>query len=315
MISGHPSRSRPRGSGGRGTLESGGPLVAAAQGRAAGLAQRGQHLASAREPPVRVLREGLLDDLGQDLGRPRRSLAHGDGILLHDLVEDPVHRLGVEGLAADQELVEQATQREDVGASVRPLPADLLGGHVMGGPHDHPGGRHLRAAQAGQPEVHDLHLAAREDVDVGRLEVAVDDVVGVSERQPLADLQHHADLLVEGHRARGESVLQVDPVEQLHGHERLPCLEPELVHRDDVRVVEEGGGLRLPLEPLAHHLVGVEAGRDALDRDGAVQDRVVGAEHLAHGALAELADDLVLSDARGEQLARILPRPPGLTRR
>ena len=143
----------------------------------------------------------------------------------------------------------------------------------------------------------------------------MDDVVGVGEGQPLADLLHHADLLVEGHLARGEGVLQVDAVEQLHGHEELLALEAELVDGDDVRVAEEGGGLRLPLEALAHHLVRVEAGRDPLDRDGAVQDRVVGAEHLAHGPLAELADDLVLADALGQQLARILPRPRGVTRR
>ena len=111
------------------------------------------------------------------------------------------------------------------------------------------------------------------------------------------------------------SCFRSTPVEQLHGHEELVALDAELVDGDDVRVAEEGGGLRLPLEPLAHHLVRVEAGRDPLDRDVAVQDRVVGAEHLAHGPLAELADDLVLADALGKQLPRILPRRRGVTRR
>ena len=59
--------------------------------------------------------------------------------------------------------------------------------------------------------------------------------------------------------------------------------------------------LRLALEALAHRVVGIEAGRDPLDRHVPVEDRVVGAEHLAHGPLAELADDLVPADLRGDQ--------------
>jgi hypothetical protein len=181
--------------------------------------------------------------------------------------------------------------------------------------YDYAGGRHLRAAQAGQPEVQDLHLAAREDVDVGRLEVPVDDLLGVGERHALAHLQRHADLLVEGHRPRAEGVLQVDPVEQLHGYEELFVFEAELVHRDDVRVHERRRCLCFASEALADCFVRVEAGGDPLDRDFAVQDRVAGAEHFAHGVLAELAEDLVLSDALRQQLARILSRRHGVTRR
>ena len=40
----------------------------------------------------------------------------------------------------------------------------------------------------GQPPVHDLHLAERADHDVERLEVAVDDALGVGEADGLGDL-------------------------------------------------------------------------------------------------------------------------------
>ena len=43
-------------------------------------------------------------------------------------------------------------------------------------------------------------------------------------------------------------------------------------------------------------LVGAELAGDDLDRDVAAEHGVVGPEHLAHGALAELVDDLVLAD-------------------
>ena len=55
-------------------------------------------------------------------------------------------------------------------------------------------------------------------------------------------------------------------------------------------------GLGLALEALAGALVLAELAGDDLDRDVAAEHGVVGPEHLAHGALAELVDDLVLAD-------------------
>ena len=116
---------------------------------------------------------------------------------------------------------------------------------------------------------------------------------------PSADLLHQRELLVERHLAVGDRVLEVLALEQLHRHEHLVVLEAELVDGDDVGMAQQRDRLRLAHEALAHRLVRVEAGRDALDGDVAVQHRVVGAEDLAHGPLAELADDLVLADLLG----------------
>jgi hypothetical protein len=67
-------------------------------------------------------------------------------------------------------------------------------------------------------------------------------------------------------------------IEQPHRHGHLLAFEAELVDRDDVGVVERGDRFRLALEPLLQRLVGVEAGRDPLDGDVAVEDRVVAAD-------------------------------------
>ena len=48
-----------------------------------------------------------------------------------------------------------------------------------------------RAEDLGQPPVHDLDLAEGADHDVGRLQVAVDDAVGVGVADRLADLLEH----------------------------------------------------------------------------------------------------------------------------
>ena len=90
------------------------------------------------------------------------------------------------------------------------------------------------------------------DVDVGRLEIAVDDARGVGVGDPVQDLLHHRQLVFEGREpAALEQVLQVLALEQLHGHEEPPGVFAELVEGDDVRVVEPGGGLSLPQEALA----------------------------------------------------------------
>ena len=42
-----------------------------------------------------------------------------------------------------------------------------------------------------------------------------------------------------------------------------------------------------------------QRGRDGLERDGAVEDRVVGPVDLAHRALAEVGQDLELAEFQG----------------
>ena len=93
-----------------------------------------------------------------------------------------------------------------------------------------------------------------------------------------------------------DRLAQVDPLEQLHRHVKQPPLLPEVVHGHYVGVVEQGRGLGLALEALERLVVGAEPGGERLERDEAVQDRVVGLVDLAHRAAAELADDRVLAN-------------------
>ena len=78
------------------------------------------------EPLGRRLGHGLLDDLLQDRGEAGDDLADRLRLLLHHLVEHGVHGVGVERLLAGEDLVEDAAEREDVGAvgpRARPAPA------------------------------------------------------------------------------------------------------------------------------------------------------------------------------------------------
>ena len=159
------------------------------------------------------------------------------------------------------------------------------------------------SSSAGQAEVHDLDLPGGQDVDVAGLEVAVHEALGVGEGEPVEDLLHDLELLLEPQGgALLDQVAQVGALEQLHRHVGDALLLAELVDGDDVRVGQLARGPRLLEEAPAALLVAAQLLGDDLDRDVAVEDRVVGAEHLPHRSLADLRVDPVLADLLGLHL-------------
>ena len=271
----------------------------------------------ALETPVRILDERALHELDEH-GRNVDPLAQGLGVVLHHVVENGVHGVAVERLVAGEHLVEHRTQGEEVGAGVDLFAPHLLGGHVVGRPHHHPGAGHLGRAETRQAEVEDLHLARRLDVDVGGLDVAVDEIVSVGEVEPVRHLLHEVELLVQvAEPALGDEVLEVSTLEKLHGHEDLALLLAEVVDRDDVRVVEAGGRLGLAQEALADLVFGAQACRDGLDGHITVEQGIVAFEDLAHGPLTDLAQYPVLADlldlhTPSGHVGRGTPREPRL---
>ena len=125
------------------------------------------------------MRGGVLEDRGQGLDRGQ---------------------LG-ERMFPGQHFVEDDAQREDVAPAVHRDAPGLLGRHVIDRAHDHALGGHPRLGQGGlggfrsgqnalgDAEVHDLGVALRRAHDVGRLEVAVDDALGMGDFQSFGDFQ------------------------------------------------------------------------------------------------------------------------------
>ena len=86
-----------------------------------------------------------------------------------------------------------------------------------------------------------------------------------------------------------------------------------VVHGDDRRVVQAGGGLGLAAEPGLEGRVGGQVGAQLLDRHGSPQPEVEGPTDLGHPAAAEqLAQLVAASDQLG--LARHLVSPPSSQR-
>ena len=96
------------------------------------------------------------------------------------------------------------------------------------------------------------------------------------------------DALDLGHRQRPllvEQVFERRAGDVLHYEVVEPALTLHAIDRDDVRMVQLGGGLRFLLEPSHDLVVLRDVGRQHLDRDVALEGEVVSQEHGAHPAL------------------------------
>ena len=147
------------------------------------------------------------------------------------------------------------------------------------------------------PEVHDLDLALVGDADVGGLDVAMDDPVAVRVAEPLADLPHDVELPFQGQGlALLDDLLEVGALDELHRDVGLAAVLAQVVDGDDVAVAQPSRRLRLAQEPRLE-LRRLRQARDhGLERDLAVDHRVVGLVDRTHAAAAQHLLHLVLAD-------------------
>ena len=173
----------------------------------------------------------------------------------------------------------------------RIMPAPVVVTAIVGASVDRRA-RRPRALGLGQTEVEQLDRAARRDLDVGRLEIAVDDALVVRGFEAVGNLPGDLERLVERNRALLDPLRQRRTLDELHDQRAVL----DAVDRGDVRMVEGGEHLRLARE--ARHARGVlgEVFGDQLDRDLSTELAVGGAIHLAHGAFAEFRGDAVVGD-------------------
>ena len=243
--------------------------------------------------------------------RHARFEARGrDRIALADRSDDLDDRAAVEGAPTGQALVEHRAHGVDVGALAHGarLAARLLGRHVGRRAEEVAAlgqvARHLHLAR--QAEVHQARVAALVDQDVGRLDVAVHQAVGVHVLQGAGDLAHPAHGLGGRHAALLDARRQGAALDQVHGEVHATARLPHLVHAGDVRVAQARQAAGLALEALEGAARDGLAGSQDLERQVAVEALLVHAVDHAHAAAAELLDQLVvLGQFGGGQLGRL----------
>ena len=225
-------------------------------------------------------------------------------LLVQDAAENLHGRFACEQSLASQHFINNHAKRPDVGALVRRLALGLLGSHVRRRPEngarlrraDGQRRRVLRIAVARrrrfhgfrQAEIQNLDDAFRGDLDVGRLQVAMDDVLLVRGFDAVDQLLDDGERIIEVQRTA--QVLTLDIL-----HDQI--VRSDVVQMADVGVVERGDRAGLAGEALG------ELGVGNFDRDIPIQPGIVRAIHLAHAALADGRKDFIRAEfvADGER--------------
>jgi hypothetical protein len=118
---------------------------------------------------------------------------------------------------------------------------------------------------------------------------------GMRRLQAAARLRIQIHDLAPGKRTRTHELGERLAVDELHRHEDAAAEGGDVVHRDDVGVLETRHRLRLAQQPGAAVASAVVA--QQLDRHLAVELGVVGGVDHAHAALAEAVEDQVAPEA------------------
>jgi len=119
----------------------------------------------------------------------------------------------------------------------------------------------------------------------------------VSPGESVRDRDRDAQHLAERHSLPGNEPVQALAGHVLHDDEVTPVRGLDLVDRDDVRVVQGGGGAGLLDEASPTLFVHPLRWKD-LDGDLAAETRVKGAVDLAHSPRTQQGQDLVRPEPR-----------------
>ena len=141
------------------------------------------------EAIVRVLLHTLEDDAFKRCVNLGVALAWWHGLLVDLLERDRDRVIAIKGNGTRRGLVHHDAKRVDVGRGAKLLALRLLGRDVVGGSQDGVIGGQVAVLGTCDAKVHDLDVAIWLHHDVLRLDVAMDDVMSVGDREGLGYLR------------------------------------------------------------------------------------------------------------------------------
>ena len=199
-------------------------------------------------------------------------------------------RLGRRGFAlerpfAGQQLEGDHRERVAVARGGGALSAGLLRRQVAGGAEDRARfGERAEIGRARDSEVRDLDPFVAVQQQIRRLDVAMDDPMGVGRIERRRGLVEPVERAADGLRPLAlEAIGQRSPGEVLHHDVGAPAVLADVEDRDCARGVRQSGdGERLTREAAADRIVVGETAREQLDRDDAREVGVLGPVNLAH---------------------------------
>ncbi len=233
-------------------------------------------------------------------------------------------------LLPGRHFVHHHAKGKQVAAEIDFLAARLLRRHVNCGPGNHPhrGQRIVRrrssiavgtdvVQQLGQAEIEHLHLPARSQENVRRLDIPMHDSLGMRRRQRVrhldADIEHALGL----HRLSRDGLLQALALQLLHHNEGMAAVILNAVNSADVRMIQQRRRPRLPREAFQRFGVAHKVFRDELQGDMPPQLQVLGLVNHAHTTAPELSQDAIvgygLADHEKTQLPNAVMLGPPAT--
>src|ERR1041384_2056223 len=132
--------------------------------------------------------------------------------------------------------------------------------------------------------------------DVSGFQVAMDDTDGVSGTETFGDLHAVLESQRYAQAAWGNQLSQGFAVNEFHNDEFVVAVRHDVVNGDDVGVVQAGCSLSFLNKAAPGFGIGRICSKEYLDRDDAVQLRVLGLVDLAHTSSAEPFENLVLEN-------------------
>ena len=127
-------------------------------------------------------------------------------------------------------------------------PARVTAGLVTVGDCDFCDGFRTGIEGLREPEVQHLHGAVDADLDVGGLQIAMDDPVLVRGAKRLGDLLRDRQCLIDWNRALCNSVGERRPLDQFHDKRLHSVCLLQAIDMGDVRMIEGGEDLRFSPE-------------------------------------------------------------------
>ncbi len=132
--------------------------------------------------------------------------------------------------------------------------------------------------------------------DIRGLEIAVDDSLAVCGVDGQGERSNQVRHLIRGPGGAVEPVGERAAVDPLHREIGTALQMADLVHLDDIDVLDAGGQLGFAEEADSLRFGGKLAGENHLEGDQAVQATVPGLVNDAHAAASDFGEDLVIAD-------------------
>lgn len=251
----------------------------------------------------------FLQAVPDDTLQSRANLGSRLNQLRRFLVQNGAHgvrgRIAAEGTLSREHFVQDAAESKKIGAAVDLLSPDLLGRHISDRSHHLPFRRvaHFRGAfrhglgfrlqQLGQAEIQDLNRPILGQEQVFRFQVPVNDASLMGDRQSAGNLQGQLDRLTLGLGTVGHRRAKIGSFEQLRNNVGKTFVRPDIVHGENIGVIQGRGGPRFPLEALQPLRIAGEGAGQNFDRHIAMQTQIPGAINFSHAPGAQQPGNLI----------------------